>query len=265
MPRWDLLSARDGVPYVGLLVFWMLGNSPCADTTRSVHSHGGIVRMDSTQRTIYLVFTGHEFADGGESVRQTLHRQGIKATFFFTGDFYRNPSFRSAITGLQADGHYLGPHSDKHLLFVPWEHRDSLRVSREEFLRDLNGNYAAMESLGIHTPAPLYFMPAYEWYNDSIAAWCNQNGVTLVNFTPGTSSNADYTFPAMGARYVRSDTIMARILRVEQESPCGLNGFLLLTHIGTDPGRPDKFYHHLNSLITVLRAKGYTFRSLGCE
>jgi endoglucanase len=221
--------------------------------------------MDTTQRTIYLVFTGHEFADGGESIRKTLGRQGIKATFFFTGDFYRNHSFRSVIAGLQADGHYLGPHSDKHMLYASWDHRDSLLVSREEFLRDLNDNYAAMESLGIHRKEPLFFMPAYEWYNDSIAAWCNQSGVTLVNFTAGTSSNADYTFPELGARYVRSDTIMARILRVERQSSCGLNGFLLLTHIGTDPARPDRLYQQLDSLITILRARGYAFRSLGVE
>ena len=250
---------------VALVLFLMSGGSPCADTTRSVHSYGGIVRMDTTQRAIYLVFTGHEFADGGENIRKTLHGQGIKASFFFTGDFYRNPSFRSVITGLQSDGHYLGPHSDKHLLYVSWENRDSLLVSREEFLRDLNGNYAAMESLGIFRNTPLYFMPAYEWYNDSIAAWCNQTGITLVNFTSGTSSNADYTFPDLGARYVPSDTILTRILRVERNSPSGLNGFLLLTHIGADPARPDKFYRRLDSLITILRARGYDFRSLKDE
>jgi endoglucanase len=254
-----------GALCVALLLLFMTGDSRSADTTHSVYSHGGIVRMDTTRRTIYLIFTGHEFADGGESIRRSLHKQGVKATFFFTGDFYRNPSFGTAIAGLQADGHYLGPHSDKHLLYVSWENRDSLLVTREEFLRDLDDNYGAMESLGIHRKEPLYFMPAYEWYNDSIASWCNQNGVVLVNFTAGTSSNADYTYPELGARYVRSDTIMARILRVEQDSPGGLNGFLLLTHIGTDPARPDRFYHRLDSLVTLLRARGYTFRSLGTE
>lgn len=256
-------SLRKNMVCIAFVLLFMAGNG--ADTSRPVYSYGGIVRMDTTQRAIYLVFTGHEFADGGESIRKTLHGHGIKASFFFTGDFYRNPSFRSVITGLQADGHYLGPHSDKHLLYVSWENRDSLLVSREEFLRDLNGNYAAMESLGVFRNTPLYFMPAYEWYNDSIAAWCNQTGITLVNFTSGTSSNADYTFPDLGTRYVPSDTILTRILRVERNSPSGLNGFLLLTHIGADPARPDKFYRRLDSLITILRARGYNFRSLKDE
>jgi hypothetical protein len=138
-------------------------------------------------------------------------------------------------------------------------------VSREEFLDDLYGNYAAMESLGIPRQGSKFFLPAYEWYNDSIAAWCDQNGITLVNFTAGTFSNADYTYPALGQRYVPSDTIMSRILDFEQRSSAGLNGFLLLTHIGADPSRLDKFYARLDSLITLLRDRGYSFHSLHNE
>jgi hypothetical protein len=36
----------------------------------------------------------------------------------------------------------------------------------------------------------LFFLPPFEWYNDSNAAWTKQQGIQLVNFTPGTYSNA---------------------------------------------------------------------------
>ncbi len=39
------------------------------------------------------------------------------------------------------------------------------------------------------------------WYNAQISAWTAERGLTLVNFTPGTRSNADYTTPDMGDRY----------------------------------------------------------------
>jgi endoglucanase len=42
------------------------------------------------------------------------------------------------------------------------------------------------------------FMPPFEWYNDSIAFWSRQYGLQLVNFTPGTSSNQDWTYPGLG-------------------------------------------------------------------
>jgi hypothetical protein len=36
----------------------------------------------------------------------------------------------------------------------------------------------------------------------------------------------------------------------------GLNGFLLLMHMGTDPVRTDKFYLFLESLIAALKSIG---------
>jgi peptidoglycan/xylan/chitin deacetylase (PgdA/CDA1 family) len=225
-------------------------------------SHGGIVRLDTTQRAIYLVFTGHEYAEGGGAILRTLKKHNIRASFFFTGDFYRTPAFVSLISSLRNDGHYLGPHSDKHLLYAFWDKRDSLLVSRGVFEGDLRANYEEMARFGIERRDAPYFMPPFEWYNKQIADWGSAIGVTLVNFTPGTSSNADYTTPDMGSRYVSSDSIAQRILRFERTSPSGLNGFLLLSHIGSDPKRSDKFYRQLDGLIRELKNKGYRFRRL---
>jgi hypothetical protein len=49
------------------------------------YSHGGIIRGDSTKKNIALVFTGHEFAEGGEFINQTLQQQKIKSIFLFYG------------------------------------------------------------------------------------------------------------------------------------------------------------------------------------
>ena len=225
-------------------------------------SFGGIIRMDSTRKVIYLAFTAHEFAEGGTTVREILKKQKIRASFFFTGDFYRNPAFTAFINQLKADGNYLGGHSDKHLLYASWEKRDSLLVERDEFLADLKANYHAMEKFGLKRSTAPYFMPPFEWYNRSVSDWCRAAGLTLVNYTPGTSSNADYTTPDMGARYLSSDSIYARILSYESLKHRGLNGFILLTHIGTDPSRTDKFYHKLDGLITALKRRGYKFEPL---
>ncbi len=244
---------------LGLVMPWLLCVQLAAQD-RSVCAHGALVRGDTTERTIYLVFTGHEFADGGEVIRRTLSRRKVPASFFFTGDFYRNPAFIPLIRRLRDDGHYLGPHSDKHLLYVSWENRDSLLVTREQFARDIEGNYRAMAPLNIRREDAPVFLPPYEWYNDSIAAWTRASGSTLVNFTPGTLSNADYTTPSMGSRYIPSDSIYRRILSYERNSPSGLNGFILLLHIGTHPDRTDKFYRRLDSLLSALKSAGYAFR-----
>jgi endoglucanase len=225
------------------------------------YSHGGIIRGDSTKKNIALVFTGHEFADGGNAIAATLKEQKTKASFFFTGDFYRNNNFKNIILRLKKDGHYLGAHSDKHLLYCDWNKRDSLLVSKKQFLYDLADNYASIATYGIEMAKAEYFLPPYEWYNDSIAAWTKEMKLQLINFTPGTRSNADYTTPK-DKNYRSSKEIYNSIISYEQSNPSGLNGFILLLHIGTDPERTDKFYHHLPGLIKYLKAKGYQFQTV---
>jgi peptidoglycan/xylan/chitin deacetylase (PgdA/CDA1 family) len=118
-----------------------------------------------------------------------------------------------------------------------------------------------METFGISKKDAPYFMPPYEWYNQQISDWVAEFGLQIVNFTPGTSSNADYTTPEM-PNYISSDSIYARILRYESTRSAGLNGFILLVHIGTSERRTDKFYSHLDRLMAELLRRGYSFRRL---
>ena len=222
-------------------------------------SHGGIIRGDTTQKKIALVFTGDEFGDGGNYIASVLQKQNVHGSFFLTGNFYRNPKFKTLIKKLKKNGNYLGSHSDKHLLYCDWEKRDSLLVTHQQFDNDLQNAYKELKQFGIDKNEAHYFLPPYEWYNDSIARWTQQMGLQLVDFSPGTRSNADYTHPEMKDRYVRSDTIFNSIMNYEQRSTNGLNGFILLVHIGTDPRRTDKFYYQLPALIKELQKRGYQF------
>ncbi|HTY59028.1 MAG TPA: glycoside hydrolase family 9 protein [Bacteroidota bacterium] len=234
--------------------------SPPAPARKGITiDRGGITRCDSLRKRVYLVFTGHEFAGEGRTILRALARRRIRASFFFTGDFYRNPGFAPLIRSIREGGHYLGAHSDRHLLYAVWERRDSLLVGKEEFYADIRRNYAAMQKFGVRPEDARYFLPPYEWYNGTVAGWVRAAGLTLVNFTPGTYANADYTTPAMGDGYRGSAEIYRRILDVESKSPRGLNGYILLMHVGTDPGRKDKFARRLDALVAELQKRGYGF------
>jgi peptidoglycan/xylan/chitin deacetylase (PgdA/CDA1 family) len=223
------------------------------------YSHGGIIRGDSTKKNIALVFTGHEFAEGGDFIANSLQQQNIKASFFFTGKFYRNPQFRSIIRQLKNNGHYLGAHSDEHLLYCDWNDRKKLLVSKDEFMVDLLNNYGQMTMFNVERKAAQYFLPPYEWYNDSISTWTKHLGLELINYTPGTLSHADYT-TLNDKNYRNSESIYNSIINYEKSRPAGLNGFILLMHIGSGPGRTDKFYERLPQLLNHLRQKGYQFQ-----
>lgn len=222
-------------------------------------AHGAIIRGDVAQPQIALVLTADEYADGGNHIQRVLQEQDVSASFFLTGNFYRNPEFSSLIKALKADGHYLGAHSDQHLLYADWEKRDSLLVTKEEFTQDLLRNYQRMAEFGISKQDAPYFLPPYEWYNSQIADWTKEADFQLINFSPGTRSNADYTYPEMGDRYLSSEAIYQSIIDYEQKDEHGLNGFILLIHLGTDARRTDKFYHRLDKLLTALKRKGYSF------
>lgn len=224
-------------------------------------SHGGIIRGERDDPVLALVFTGDEFGEGTTHIRAVLDRHDVKGTFFFTGRFYRNAGFADDIRGLKADGHYLGAHSDRHLLYCSWENRDSLLVTRDELFEDILDNYAEMARFGVKKEDAPFFMPSYEWYNDQISAWTSELGLTLVNYSPGTRSHADYTTPEM-ENYVSSDAILHSILSYEAETPDGLNGFILLSHVGSAPERIDKFYLRLEELIDVLKERGYRFQRI---
>jgi peptidoglycan/xylan/chitin deacetylase (PgdA/CDA1 family) len=220
------------------------------------YDQGGIVRGDVTRKEIALVFTGHEFTDGGRLVRDVLKRKKVCASFFFTGDFYRQEANAELVLGLRADGHYLGPHSDRHLLYCSWEDRERLLVTKEEFSEDILRNYQAMKAFGLSKETAPFFIPPYEWYNEEIVDWAKELGLVLCNFTPGTLSNADYTTPDT-PNYCSSSRIYQSIFDREKTDPQGLNGFILLVHIGTHPDRRDKFYKRLEELLNGLQGMGY--------
>src|SRR5205814_4005118 len=126
---------------------------------------------------------------------------------------------------------------------------------------DLLVNLDVMHAKGINTFKTKFFLPPYEWYNDSIAEWTRELGLKLVNFTPGTFSSADYTTPDM-KNFRNSETIYNSIINYEKTSPSGLNGFILLAHMGTDPKRTDKFYKKLPELIIYFKNRGYQFQTV---
>jgi peptidoglycan/xylan/chitin deacetylase (PgdA/CDA1 family) len=224
------------------------------------YAHGAIVRGDSTKKEIALVFTADEFGEGLPVILKTLHDHNIKGSFFFTGRFYRNKKYQSYIQQVNKGGHYIGPHSDQHLLYNDWNNRDSLLVSHEQFNTDMQKNLKAMQLQHIKVNHPQYFIPPYEWWNDSIASWSKDLALQLFNFTPGIRTNADYTYPEMGNAYKGTAWILQSLKDQLQENENVFNGAIILIHAGTDARRKDKFYNKLNELISMLNSQGYIFK-----
>jgi peptidoglycan/xylan/chitin deacetylase (PgdA/CDA1 family) len=258
-PRFRTASARAGwlvLPCAWLA--WATAHTSSQAPARAGRemSEGAVVRGPREGRRLAVVFTGHEFAEGGETILNELAKHHARASFFLTGDFLANRRFEPMVRRIVNDGHYLGPHSDKHLLYCTWDPGRKTIVTREAFSADLRSNLEKIARFGMDRPR--YFLPPYEHWNADIAAWTAELGLQLINFTPGTRSNADYTEDAAPG-FVSSRTIFESIVRHERRDPDGLSGFLLLLHIGAGPRRTDKLHTHFGALLDELAAKGYRF------
>jgi peptidoglycan/xylan/chitin deacetylase (PgdA/CDA1 family) len=221
-------------------------------------SHGAVIRGQRDRKEMALVFTGGDFGEGSHEVLDTLQKEGVQGAFFFTGDYLKKEEHRAVVRRAVAEGHYVGPHSHGHLLYCPWDDRERTLVTREEFAADLRWNVEELVALGVSRDGISWWIPPYEWYNVEIARWAEVEGFRLFNFTPGTLSHADYTEETAG-NYRSSREIFDSILAFEEKDPDGLNGFLLLSHVGAGAGRPDKFFRLLPEVIVKLRERGYRF------
>jgi peptidoglycan/xylan/chitin deacetylase (PgdA/CDA1 family) len=220
--------------------------------------HGGVTRGDTSKKQLALIFTGGDFGEGTGHVLDTLVAHQIKGSFFFTGDYLRKAEHQQYLKRIVADGHYLGPHSDAHALYCPWEDREKTLVTEQYFKADLKKNIDDVRRYGGlgDQNQPVYFIPPYEWFNNDQTRWSREMGVLLFNFTPGSGSNRDWA-PEGHKSFVPSERIVADVLAYEQKNPHGLNGFLLLLHVGSQ--RKDKTFLLLDELLTELEKRGYRF------
>ena len=216
-----------------------------------IDKYGAITRSDTLNKSIYLCFTGNDFNDGFEHVMHVLKKHEVAASFFLTGDFIQNNG--QLVKDIAEEGHFIGAHSDKHLLYCDWSKRDSLLHPTDKIKADIFHNLQKLKDLGIR---PKYFMPPYEWYNQKVVEIALELNQQTVNFSPGTRSNADFTTPDM-SNYISSVDILASIY--DYEKLYGMNGFHLLIHPGTSPLRKDKLYLRLDELIDKLKEKDYQF------
>lgn len=223
--------------------------------------NGALIRNNINEKVIYLIFSADEYGEGADHILNTLKANNAGGSFFLTGNFFRNPKYSAVVKRIISEGHFLAPHSDRHLLYASWEKRDSLLVTKNDFISDLKANYKELQRFKGKTEGAKYFLAPYEWYNSAIASWTGDLGAKLINFTPGTGTNADYTTPDL-QNYRSSDELLGKLKDFEASVQNGLNGAFILIHLGTHPDRTDKFYYKLEEVIRYFSSKGYTFKKL---
>jgi len=222
-------------------------------------SQGAVIRINPDKKVIYLIFSADSMFQGGSKILSTLKKNKIKGSFFFTGNFFRLDPQKSVIQKIIKEGHYVGGHSDKHLLYAQWGNRSKSLLTKDSVANDLKLNYAEMAKFGIKHEDATWYLPPYEWYNTESVNIASSMGITTMNYTPGTSTPADYTAPSM-KNYRSSQELIDKLFNFEKSD--GLNGAFILIHPGVVDERSDKLYNRLGEIVVRLKRLGYSFERL---
>ncbi len=218
-----------------------------------------VVRIKPEEKNIFLVFTADSMFQGGEAILKTLKKNKIKGSFFFTGNALRMEEHKDIIEKIIKDEHYVGGHSDSHMLYAGWDNRDSLIVTYAQIEDDIIANARELEKFGITKEKSLWFLPPYEYYNDESVRITESLGYKVLNYTPGTATPADYTIPSM-KNYRSSQQLIDQLYNFEVVE--GLSGAIILVHPGVSEERTDRLYDRLDEIIKHMTKQGYTFKSL---
>ena len=223
--------------------------------------YGTIVRVNPDQKVVYLCFTADERFNGAETILKTLKKQKVKGNFFLTGNCLRNAPNQDVIRRIVAEGHYVGGHSDRHVLYADWNAERTPLMSADSIISDLRANYAELEKAGVTREEARWFLPPYEHYNAASVNILRGMGVQVVNYTPGIGTPADYTTPDM-KNYRKAQPLIDGLWKFEREE--GLSGALVLIHPGIEDSRPEKerLYNRLDEIIRYLKKNGYRFDRL---
>lgn len=213
-----------------------------------------IGHTDPSRKTVHLIFTADSAFEGAPMALDAMAHRNVKASFFFTGNFMRDTLNAPIIRRTIADGHYVGPHGDRHILLADWNKERTTLATPDSAIADMEAAYDHLLKFGIPRDSALILVPSFEWYNaDHISAF-RRAGLFPVNLTPGIETYRDYTTPDL-SYYSSSEWIWDQFLT--REATNGLDGSIILIHLGTDSTRTDKFYRYLPALLDTLLARGY--------
>ena len=195
------------------------------------------LRTPLPPRTIALTFDDGPSPLYNGRVLDILDERGIKATFFFVGQYAR--AHPEQVREVVHRGHNVASHS--------WSHPTSFRYwTREAQITEVRRSYAVLEAALADAPAeerariePMFRFPGLG-EGAFMADWLNQRGVMVVSAEAGTDDWRGYSAEAI-----------TRITLNAMESNQG--GVLILHET-----RP-QMIQALPGLLDALTARGFTF------
>lgn len=220
-----------------------------------------IERGNPASKNIALTFDGGSDDNHTREILSILQEQQLKCTLFLTGKFIeRHPELVKEIVSL---GHEIGNHTyhHPHLTTYTADHQQQLRpgITREFVQAQLYKTDSVFHALTGSKLKPYWRAPFGE-YNEQILTWAAEAGYLHIHWT-GSFDTHDWVTDETSELYHTPEEVFEQVMKLERTNPDGLNGVIVLMHLGSQR-LENHIFEILPRLIQEVRARGYTFSNI---
>lgn len=221
-------------------------------------------------KTVALTFDGDAHTNAAEEILDTLRSRDVRATMFLTGKFIeRHPQLVRRMLEL---GHVIGNHTYNHPHLTSWEstrsHQTLPGITRARIFKELGRTGRAFEKVTGRRMAPLWRAP-YGERNREICRWAQEAGYLHVGWRQGRTwmdnlDSNDWVPNEGDPGYHSPREVLRKIMAAARREPYGINGGIVLMHLGTlRKRRSERVHLAVGTLIDSLRDLGYSFTTVG--
>jgi len=218
------------------------------------------------KKLVALTFDGGSHSNSALPILDTLRSRGVKSTMFLTGNFIRR--HKSLVRQILKEGHEIGNHTESHPHLTSWAqdrtHRTLPSVTEVFLKRQLEKANQTYRSVTGESFVPLWRAP-YGEKNFTLCKWAQKAGYLHVGWKQGRSwkqslDTNDWVPDEETPGYHSPDDVLKKILTMAEENRYGINGGIILMHLGTlRKNKSEQVHRVLGTLIDSLRSRDYTF------
>jgi peptidoglycan/xylan/chitin deacetylase (PgdA/CDA1 family) len=221
-----------------------------------------VVRGNPRVPAIAFTFDGGDDANVAAEILDSLGARGVRSTMFLTGQFIRRHP--DLVRRMVTEGHEVGNHLDTHPHLTTYAQDRRQRtlpgVTREFVHGHLRRVDDGFHGLTGQRLAPFWRAPFGE-HNDEIRGWAAEIGYRHISWTRGAGvaedlDTRDWVADRSSRIYRSRAEIVDRLLAFGQGRPEGLNGGIVLMHLGTNR-RTDRPHEALPKILATLQGRGY--------
>jgi len=221
-------------------------------------------RGSAERQQVALTFDGGSTDNAATQILGILKENNLTVTVFLTGGFVQK--FPEITKRLVQEGHEIGNHTWNHphlTSFAADKRNLTLPTVTREFLQDQLTRTAQIFAEVTGEKMAPYWRAPYGEHNAEIRQWAAELGYRHVGWTKGRNwqesmDTMDWVADTTSKAYHPAEEILAHLLKMAEEAAPGLNGGIILTHLGSHRQDGDHFYTVLPRLISGLRGKNFT-------